>query len=48
MWSRVIVWKPDRREPLSQDEERILLDDFAQGMVRLKEAMTSIMQNLRR
>ena len=43
-----IIAKANRGEPISQDEERILLDDFAQGMVRLKEAMASIMQNLRR
>ena len=43
-----IIAKANRGEPLSQDEERILLDDFAQGMVHLKEAMVSIMQNIRR
>lgn len=43
-----IIAKANCGEPLSQDEERILAEDFVRGMERLKEAISVISNNIRR
>ena len=42
MWSRVIVWKPDRREPLPESEERLSDEQAAKDILAVMKTFKDL------